>query len=235
MASPTIARYALRVFGMDVMFLQEGAFSSDTAVVLTTHERFAYFSAVFSEEVDARFNPKKDPPLDDLLHNVIVAGGKTVIIDEDYFMNHLDLVHGLERFVDNEVERERLDIFVVCSTRHAGDRLLAFLVMYCGIYNIVFGKQGSEITLSLGSLLKKKRARHEVRELVEPFCWSRFWRKGGASERMHLESPGTKPVQTQIIEQVGDRQKQNSQEVVFDVRDMKKIAIQFKIRTIFRD
>ena len=220
---------------MDVMFLQEGAFSSDTAVVLTTHERFGYFSAVFAEEVDARFNPKKDPSLDDLLHNIIVAGGKTVVIDEDYFMNHLDLVHGLERFVDNEAERERLDIFVVCSGRHAGDCLLAFLVTYCGIYNIVFGKQGADITLSLKALIKKKRARHEVRDLVEPFCWSRFWSKGGDFEHMHSESSGSQSAHTQMVELPSDRKEQNSREVVLDVHDVKQIAIQFKIRTMVLD
>ena len=102
---------------VEEMFLQKDAFSSDSVVVLTTHERFAYFSAVLQGDVDARFNPKNDPALDDLLHNVIVAGGKTVVIDEDYFMSIDDLIHGLERFVDNEAERGRLDIIVVCSRR----------------------------------------------------------------------------------------------------------------------
>lgn len=220
------------VFGMDVMILRENAFSSDDAVVLTTHERLAYFSAAFQGEVDARFNPKKDPPLDDLLHNVIVAGGRTVVIDEDYFISCEDMVHGLERFIDGEAESDRLDIIVACSRRVVGDRLLAFLVMYCGIYNIVFDKQGAELTQSLEDLLKRKRSRFDARELVEPYCWSSFWKKEKRTEFTDAECQRVPLARTAPIEVRDDCQEQKPQKVVFDVGEAREICIQFEIRTI---
>lgn len=217
---------------VEEMFLQKDAFSSDSVVVLTTHERFAYFSAVLQGDVDARFNPKNDPALDDLLHNVIVAGGKTVVIDEDYFMSIDDLIHGLERFVDNEAERGRLDIIVVCSRRSIGDRLLAFLVMYCGIYDIIFDKQGTDITVCLERMLKKRRARCDVHELVAQFCWSSFWQR----ERIR-DKENSKAVKLPVSQAPKDVHRvvflnRESSEVLIDVEGGGMIGIQFKIRTI---
>ncbi len=217
---------------VEEVFLQKDAFSSDSVVVLTTHERFAYFSAVLQGDVDARFNPKNDPALDDLLHNVIVAGGKTVVIDEDYFMSIDDLIHGLERFVDNEAERGRLDIIVVCSRRSTGDRLLAFLVMYCGIYDIIFDKQGTDITVCLERMLKKRRARCDVHELVAQFCWSSFWQ----GERIRDEE-NSKAVKLPVSQAPKDVHRvvflnREPSEVLIDVEGGCMIGIQFKIRTI---
>lgn len=220
------------VLGMDVMLLQEDSFSSDVAVVLTTHERFAYFSAAFQGEVDARFNPKKDPALDDLLHNIIVAGGRTVIIDEDYFMSCDDLVHGLERFVDAEPHPDRLNIIVVCSRRLAGDCLLAYLVMYCGINNIVFDKQGTDLTVSLAALLKQNQSRYDTRELVERFNWSSFWQKDRNVVDLNSELPSLSDGYASPSEKNSDYQEQKSQEMIIDTGDARKICIQFEIRTI---
>ena len=153
--------------------MANGAYSPASTVVLTTHERYSYFSAALGDGIDAHFNPKDEPPLEDLLHNIIIARGKLVIVDEAFFISPDDMALGLERYFSSEEHFERLEIIVVCSQRYPGDRLLAFLVMYCGIYNIVFGKQGAEISLELEHLLRQPNTRREVLPLIECEKWSR--------------------------------------------------------------
>lgn len=151
----------------------KATYSASSAVVLTTHERYAYFSAVLGEGVDVYFSPQYDPPLETLLHNASISGGKLVVIDEAYFLSEEDMVTGLERFVDTSARAGGIDLVVVCADRGVGDRLLAHLVTYCQVHNVIYGKNGAEISIELASVLRHPRKRSELADIVACLGWER--------------------------------------------------------------
>lgn len=141
------------------------------AVVLTTHERSGYFTSVLGEDIDLRLDPKQDGSLQDDLHNVMVAGGRLVVIDEAHFIDVDDMAYGLEEFVQSEKDADRIRIVVVCTQRKEGDALLAFLVAYCGIFDIIYDLAGVDVSLQLIKLLESKSRRSDVLHLLETQCW----------------------------------------------------------------
>lgn len=141
------------------------------AVVLTTHERSGYFTSVLGDDIDLRFDPQQGGALHDVLHNVVVAGGKLVILDEAFFIDVDDMALGLERFFTCEKDPKRLRFIVVCTRRRKGDLLLAFLVMYCGIYNIIYGKSGVDLCIELGRLVERDNTRADVIDLAQDLGW----------------------------------------------------------------
>lgn len=144
---------------------------SSGAVVLTTHERKGYFTSVLGEDIDLRFNPHNEGALENVLHNTIAAGGNLAIIDEAFFINADDMATGLESFFRQESHPERLKLIIVCTHREVGDFLLAFLVMYCGIYNIIYGKSGIDVSIDLDRLMRRDNTRADVLHLAEAGCW----------------------------------------------------------------
>ena len=146
---------------------------SSGAVVLTTHERSGYFTSVLGNDIDLRFNPSHEGALENVLHNTIAAGGNLAIIDEAFFIKADDMATGLESFFRQERHPERLKFIVVCTHREVGDVLLAFLVMYCGIYNIIYGKSGIDVSIDLGKLMERDNTRSDVLHLAEAGCWHR--------------------------------------------------------------
>lgn len=145
--------------------------SSSGIIVLTTHERSGYFTSVLGDDVDLRYSPQREATLQTLLHNAIVAGGDLAVIDEAFFMDADDMAYGLESFVREESRPERLKLIVVCTQREEGDHLLAFLVMYCGIYNIIYGKTGVDVSLDLDRLVRRDNTRADVIHLAEAGRW----------------------------------------------------------------
>lgn len=141
------------------------------AVVLTTHERSGYFTSVLGRDIDLRLDPKQGVSLQDDLHNVMVAGGKLAIIDEAHFIDVDDMAYGLEGFVRSEKDPDRLRIVVVCTQRKEGDALLAFLVAYCGIFDIIYDLAGVDVSMQLIRLLERGNKRVDVLDLVESQCW----------------------------------------------------------------
>lgn len=154
---------------LDVQLGGNNAFSG--AVVLTTHERCGYFTSVLGENIDLRLNPRREGPLADILHNVIVAGGNLVIIDEAFFIDVDEMARGLEAFVEHENDAERLRIIIVCTQRHEGDDFLAFLVGFCGIYDIIYGVRGVGVSVRLSKLLLRRNTRADVLNLVQLLGW----------------------------------------------------------------
>lgn len=144
---------------------------SSGAVVLTTHERKGYFTSVLGEDIDLRFNPHHEGALENVLHNTIAAGGNLAIIDEAFFISADDMATGLESFFRQESHPERLKLIIVCTHREVGDFLLAFLVMYCGIYNIIYGKSGIDVSIDLDRLMRRDNTRADVLHLAEAGCW----------------------------------------------------------------
>lgn len=153
---------------------------SKGAVVLTTHERSGYFTSVLGDDIDLRFNPHHEGALENVLHNVIAAGGGLAIIDEAYFMDADDMAMGLESFFRKESRPERLKFIIVCTHREVGDLLLAFLVMYCGIYNIIYGKSGVDVSIDLTKLIERDNTRADVLHLAESGRW-----RAARSEESH--------------------------------------------------
>lgn len=141
------------------------------AVVLTTHERSGFFTAVLGDNIDLRLDPRHIGSLHDVLHNVLVADGSLVVLDEAFFVDVDDLALGLEEFVKHERDFNRLRIVVVCSHRMKGDPLLAFLVGFCGIFDIIFGTSGVEVSIRLSKLLECANTRIDVIDLLEEHSW----------------------------------------------------------------
>lgn len=146
-------------------------YESSGAVVLTTHERSGYFTSVLGEDIDLRFDPRNGFMLQNVLHNTLVAGGRLVIIDEAFFMDTDELARGLECFFRHEEQSHRLKLIVVCTHRAAGDFFLAFLVLYCHIYNIIYDKSGVEVSIGLIDLMRRDNTFRDVVHLAEQGCW----------------------------------------------------------------
>lgn len=141
------------------------------AVVLTTHERSGYFTSVLGENIDIRFDSRHGPVLEDVLHNVLVAGGRLVILDEAFFVDVDDLARGLELFYKHERNSDKLNVIVVCTHRKSGDFFLAFLVLYCHIYNIIYDKFGVDVSIELIRLLEQDNSFSDVAHLAERGSW----------------------------------------------------------------
>lgn len=147
--------------------LEEG-FVSESTVVLTTQERMSWFSAVLGDGVDARFDPVATCPLDEFLGNVATAGGKMVVLDEDHFLSVEEMVSGLAAYLNDATRVQgALRIVIVCSERQPGDEVLAFLTMYCGLYDIVYGRQGPLLSKGLAMVLRRRNTRLDVLELLD--------------------------------------------------------------------
>ena len=198
------------------------------ALVLTTHERSGYFSAVLGDDVDMRFNPRREPSLEDMLHNTALVGGRLAVVDEAFFLRPDDMALGLERFVGAEKNARRLKIIVVCSRRNSGDELLAFLVMYCGIYNIIYGKSGSDLSLELARLMRRDNTRSNVLHLAE----SGRWKKGGGQHNRNPsqshKDKGKKTVSAE--EPLVIKEGRNS--LFVNTSDGRKLSVQIEIKTI---
>lgn len=144
---------------------------SGAAVVFTTHERSGYFTAILPDDVDMRFTRDGTLPFEDELHNIVVAGGSLAIIDEAHFPEPDDMALGLERFVRRQGNARRLKIIVMSTERQEGDMLLAFLVTYCGIFNIVYGMHGVNVVAELNHLLAHDNTWEDVMDLADAYRW----------------------------------------------------------------
>lgn len=135
--------------------------------VLTTSERVDLFRAAVGVEADFWLNPLKTGALDDFLHNLQMSGGQVVILDEEHFVTIDVMCSGLQRFLDDPaVSQGRLRIIVVSSRRRAGNPLLSFLVTYCGIYDVLYGVDGPEMSACLRGLIERPNRRVDVLELI---------------------------------------------------------------------
>lgn len=201
---------------------------SSGAVVLTTHERSGYFTSVLGEDIDLRFNPHHEGTLEDVLHNTIAAGGDLVIIDEAFFISADDMAIGLERFFRKESHPERLKIIIVCTHREVGDFLLAFLVMYCGIYNIIYGKSGIDVSIDLSKLIQRNNTRADVLHLAEAGCW----REAKLAEaRMATDAA----IYNDLLEQASDEEssfKTISRDVLIDVKGVRLLNVHIEISAV---
>ncbi len=202
-----------------------GNYSPGSTVVLTTHERSSYFYAALGNEIDVHFDPKHDPDLKDMLYNISVSGGKLVVIDEDYFTDSADMVCGLEEFIDGSNRSEHLNFIVVCSHRNAGDPLLAHLVTYCQIFDVVYGKQGVDIVLALTEVLNVPRKRFQTAELVHCARWN----EKACERTMGLRSRDVGGSNNKIASlKLFCSDHMFSRELVIDMGRLQGMSIQFK-------
>ncbi len=201
------------------------SFSPSSTVVLTTHERSEYFYAALGDGIDVHLDTRRDPSLNDMLYNISVSGGKLVVLDEDYFSSPEEMLTGLEQFIDTVQHPDRLSFIVVCSRREAGDALLAHLVTYCQIYNIVYGKRGVDIATSLGSVINAPRTRSQVAGLAQCMRWQE---REGAREREH-QSSGSKEASNRIASlKLSFSDCMFSRELVVDMNRLQGMSIQFR-------
>lgn len=204
------------------------AFRAEEVVVLTTHERSSLYLPLVGERADIRFDPRRELSLEDLLHNIVVAGGALVVIDEAFFRCADDMAMGLERFVCQNPRSERLKLIVVCSHRSPGDRLLAFLVMYCGIYNIIYDRDGSDISLSLADLMRRDNTRKDVIGLIEMGRWERM----KDTQPSDTFRPGTRRQgMCESIEPLS-KTKRIKHEFVVDVEDMRLVNLRLEFDAV---
>ena len=201
---------------------------SNGAVVLTTHERSGYFTSVLGDDIDLRFNPNHEGALENVLHNTIAAGGNLAIIDEAFFIKADDMATGLESFFRQESHPERLKFIVVCTHREVGDVLLAFLVMYCGIYNIIYGKSGIDVSIDLGRLMERDNTRSDVLHLAE----AGRWRKAKIAE---ARASAGSAIHNTFLEQAvdeGDSFKKVRRDVLIDVKGIRLMKVRIEVSAI---
>ena len=126
------------------------------------------FRYVVGDEADYRLNPLKTVPLQDLLLNVRLAHGHTVIIDDRHFIHQRDLTSGLSEYVNNpRLWSPRLRIIVVSSDSVPGDEFLNFLVGYCWIPDVIYGVSGPSLCAELEEALLNPRTRFDVIPLLD--------------------------------------------------------------------
>lgn len=131
----------------------------ESITVLTTEERADWYKAVFGNGADYVFNPVRTDPLGQYLTNLRIAHGSIAVLDEGHFITPLVLSRGVKAFVDSESGMGGLRLILVCSGRKPGDRLLAFLTTYCGLYDIVCATEPIEIMSALEQLVRKPNDR----------------------------------------------------------------------------
>ena len=197
-------------------------------VVLTTHERSGYFTAVLGDDIDLRFNPHQEGALEDVLHNTIVAGGTLAIIDEAHFIDADDMAVGLERFFREEPHPERLRLIVVCTHRQAGDPLLAFLVLYCGIHNIIYGKTGVDVSIELSRLIDRDNTRADVLHLAESGRWQMSRHVGLQLDL--ADDASNKLIECDVSEK--DAFKKISRDVLIDVKGVRLLNLHIEISAV---
>lgn len=135
--------------------------------VLTTSERMDLFRAAVGADADFWLDPLKTDALADFLCNALGSGGRVVVLDEEHFVTADVMCSGLQRFLDEPAyNAHRLRIIVVCSRRKAGEPLLSFLAMYCGIYDVLYDVDGPELSVRLQRLVAHPNRRSDVLELV---------------------------------------------------------------------
>lgn len=141
-------------------------YSPYSCVVLTTPERFNLFSSVLGELVDVRLDPDETAPLERFLESVALSGGETVVLDEAHFYRVDDLLRGLTRYLDGRMPKEHpMRFIVVSSRRKAGDAVLAYLAMYCGIYDLLYDVQRGEVSAGLARLVERTNTRNDILEV----------------------------------------------------------------------
>lgn len=149
-----------------------GGYSPRSCVVFTTPERFNLFSSVLGEDVDVRFEPELSRPLDAVLETVALSGGRTVVLDEAHFYQVQDMLEGLDRYLGSSLARSHdMRFIVVCSRRVADDAVLAHLAMYCGIYDLVYGVQGADVSVAIERLIDEPNGRQDVLDVLDASVW----------------------------------------------------------------
>lgn len=138
-----------------------GSFESVT--VLTTEERSDWFRAVFGMEAHYVFDPSKTDPLGTYLSNLRIGQGSLVVLDEFHFLSPEMLLMGVKSYVDDPNNAEsKMRIIVVCPGRKPGDRLLAYLTMYCQVFDIVCEEGCIELADQLEQLVRTPNRRNDV-------------------------------------------------------------------------
>lgn len=138
-----------------------GSFESVT--VLTTEERSDCFRAVFGMEAHYVFDPSKTDPLGAYLSNLRIGQGSLVILDEYHFPSPEMLLMGVKSYVDDPGNMQgKMRIIVVCPARKPGDRLLAYLTMYCQVFDIICEEDCIELADHLEQLVRTPNRRNDV-------------------------------------------------------------------------
>ena len=139
----------------------------ESIIVLTTEERSSLFVSVIGSGADMRFTPRDTTPLRDFLINCALSGGELAILDEEHFIDVDDLVHGVESYLDDpEAPAPLLRLVIVCSARVPGDPVLYWLATYCGLYDIVYGCEGGDVSAALAKVLHAPNTRRDVLDVL---------------------------------------------------------------------
>lgn len=165
------------------------AYPRGSIVVLTTEERVHLFRTALGDDVDAHFDPQDTAPLRDFMSNCANSGGKLIVLDEAHFIRVEDMVDGVQEYLDDPFASSPfLDVMIVCPEREAGDRLLAYCATYLGIYQIVYGCDGSELVASVAETAARPCTRRDVLPLI---CGGRpgASANAGASSQRRVEKP----------------------------------------------
>lgn len=138
-----------------------GSFESVT--VLTTEERSDWYKAVLGMEAHYVFDPSQTDSLGSYLSNLRIGKGSLVILDEPHFLSAEMLLMGVKNYVDDPRNAEsKMRIIVVCPGRKPGDRMLAYLTMYCQIFDIICAEDCFELMAHLEQLIRTPNKRSDV-------------------------------------------------------------------------
>lgn len=141
----------------------------EAATVLTTEERSDWFKAVFGLGAHYVYDPAETAPLGSYLSNLRIGGGSLAVLDEAHFLSADMLLMGVKDYVDNAVNAGgNLRLIVVCPGRRPGDRLLAYLTMYCHIFDIVCAEDYIDLIGELEHLAQTPNKRQDVLVYMEP-------------------------------------------------------------------
>lgn len=137
--------------------------SFESVTVLTTEERSDWYRAVFGMEAHYVYDPSKTDPLGAYLSNLRIGRGSLVILDEAHFLSAEMLLMGVKSYVDDPCNAESaMRIVVVCSGRQPGDRMLAYLTMYCQVFDIICAVECIDLVDELEQLIRTPNRRNDV-------------------------------------------------------------------------
>ena len=135
----------------------------ESVTVLTTEERSDWFKAVFGMEAHYVYDPSKTEPLGLYLSNLRIGHGSLVVLDEAHFPSADMLLMGVKSYVDDSHNMNgNMRLVVVCPGRKPGDRMLAYLTMYCQLFDIICAEDGIELISQLEQLVRMPNRRNDV-------------------------------------------------------------------------
>ena len=178
-------------------------FNPKTTTVFTIPERVMLYKETLGGNLDVQYENDGILTFADKLENVSKSGGKTVVIDTDYFVHLQDLRRNLKLWCDElAFKRRNVRICVLCFSPWADKQFVRFLIQYCMIFDVICYEDINKWQKLLFETLEKPRTRKNVLSLMSEFDNEEM--KGNAYEKECYVHTGTAYIKEKRLNNILD-------------------------------